>query len=36
MGYATLNHRKAIEKYGIHKLHRKTFRSCINIKNDYN
>jgi len=28
MGYATLNHRKAIEKYGIHKYHRKTFSSC--------
>jgi len=28
MGYATLNHRKAIEKYGVHKYHRKTFSSC--------
>jgi ribonuclease HII len=28
MGYATLKHRKAIELYGIHKLHRKSFRSC--------
>lgn len=30
MGYATLNHRNAINKYGIHDLHRKTFSSCIN------
>lgn len=28
MGYATLNHRKAIEKYGITDLHRKTFSTC--------
>jgi ribonuclease HII len=30
MGYSTLKHRKAIETYGIHKLHRKTFKSCSN------
>jgi ribonuclease HII len=30
MGYATLKHRKAIETYGIHRLHRKTFKSCSN------
>jgi len=29
MGYATLKHRMAIKTYGIHELHRKTFRSCI-------
>jgi len=36
MGYATLKHRKAIECYGIHKLHRKTFKSCsnYNIENE--
>lgn len=28
MGYATLKHREAIKKYGIHSLHRKTFASC--------
>jgi len=28
MGYATLKHREAIKKYGVHKLHRKTFSSC--------
>jgi len=28
MGYATLKHREAIKKYGLHKLHRKTFSSC--------
>lgn len=28
MGYATLKHREAIKKYGIHKLHRKTFATC--------
>lgn len=28
MGYATLKHREAIKKYGIHALHRKTFSSC--------
>ena len=28
MGYATLNHRNAIIKYGIHDLHRKTFSTC--------
>ena len=28
MGYATLKHREAIEKYGIHRLHRKSFKSC--------
>lgn len=31
-GYATLKHRQAIEKYGIHPLHRKTFASCKKIK----
>jgi ribonuclease HII len=30
MGYATLKHREAINKYGIHELHRKTFRTCSN------
>jgi ribonuclease HII len=29
MGYATLNHRNAIDKYGITEYHRKTFSSCI-------
>jgi len=29
MGYATLKHRNAINIYGIHSLHRKTFKSCI-------
>ncbi len=33
MGYATLKHRNAIKKYGIHKLHRKTFATC-KIKNE--
>jgi len=28
MGYATLNHRNAILKYGIHELHRKSFSTC--------
>jgi len=28
MGYATLNHRNAIKKYGITDLHRKSFSSC--------
>lgn len=28
MGYATLKHRTAINNYGIHELHRKTFSSC--------
>lgn len=28
MGYATLKHREAIKKFGIHSLHRKTFSSC--------
>jgi len=28
MGYATLNHRNAILKHGIHKLHRKSFSTC--------
>jgi len=28
MGYATIKHKKAIETYGIHRLHRKSFRSC--------
>ena len=28
MGYATLKHRNAIQKYGLHKYHRKTFKSC--------
>ena len=32
MGYATLNHRKAIEEFGIHKLHRKTFKTCAIYK----
>lgn len=33
MGYATLKHRNAIIKYGIHELHRKTFSCCSeNIK----
>jgi len=30
MGYATLKHREAIKKYGIHKLHRKSFSTCAN------
>jgi len=30
MGYATINHRKAIEMYGISKYHRKTFKTCAN------
>lgn len=35
MGYATLNHRNAIKKYGIHELHRKSFSTCANtIIND--
>jgi len=29
MGYATLNHRNAIDKYGITEYHRKSFSSCI-------
>ncbi len=34
MGYATLKHREAIKKYGIHKLHRKSFKTCADyIKN---
>jgi ribonuclease HII len=33
MGYATLKHREAIKKYGIHSLHRKTFATC-KIQND--
>jgi len=28
MGYATLKHRNAIQNYGLHKYHRKTFKSC--------
>jgi len=28
MGYATLKHRTAIATHGIHRLHRKTFKSC--------
>jgi ribonuclease HII len=28
MGYATLNHRNAIKKYGITDLHRKSFSTC--------
>jgi len=38
MGYATLNHRVAIKKYGIdNKYHRKTFSSCaVVIKEDDN
>jgi len=28
MGYATVKHRKAIQEYGLHKLHRKTFKTC--------
>jgi len=28
MGYATLKHRNAIQLYGLHKYHRKTFKSC--------
>lgn len=35
MGYATINHRNAIKKYGIHELHRKSFSTCANaIIND--
>jgi ribonuclease HII len=30
MGYATLKHRTAIEQFGIHKLHRKSFSTCSN------
>jgi ribonuclease HII len=30
MGYATINHRKAIEMHGISKYHRKTFKTCAN------
>ena len=33
MGYATLKHRQAIEQYGIHELHRKTFSTCANYIN---
>jgi len=36
MGYATKKHREAIEKYGIHRLHRKTFKSCLNYSIDCN
>ena len=36
MGYATLKHREAINKYGIHKLHRKSFRTCANYINNNN
>lgn len=36
MGYATLNHRNAIKKYGICDLHRKSFSTCSSsILNDY-
>lgn len=28
MGYATVKHRNAIKNYGLHKYHRKTFKSC--------
>jgi len=28
MGYATIKHREAIKKYGIHKLHRRSFATC--------
>lgn len=34
MGYATLKHRTAIDNHGIHRLHRKTFRSCANAINE--
>lgn len=34
MGYATLKHRTAINNHGIHRLHRKTFRSCANAINE--
>ena len=30
MGYATLKHRNAIQEFGIHKLHRKSFSTCAN------
>lgn len=32
MGYATLKHRTAIEQYGIHEYHRKTFSTCAKYK----
>jgi ribonuclease HII len=34
MGYATIKHREAIKKYGIHKLHRKSFRTCSEYLNN--
>jgi ribonuclease HII len=34
MGYATVKHRKAIQQYGLHKLHRKTFKTCANYLNE--
>lgn len=34
MGYATLKHRTAIKNHGIHRLHRKTFRTCANNNNN--
>jgi len=33
MGYATLKHRNAIEQYGIHELHRKSFSTCAKYLN---
>lgn len=35
MGYATVKHRKAIQQYGLHKLHRKTFKTCANYLNEF-
>jgi ribonuclease HII len=31
MGYATVKHRNAIDTYGLHELHRKSFRTCHNF-----
>lgn len=36
MGYATIKHRKAIEKYGLHNLHRKSFKTCKEYINKLN
>jgi len=33
MGYATLKHRNAIDKYGLHELHRKSFKTCSDFIN---
>jgi ribonuclease HII len=31
MGYATVKHRNAIDTYGLHEFHRKSFRTCHNF-----